>query len=231
MNKNYNIYRCIIVIVILLCFYYILTGEINESFVSFNEKVKYRMLSKSFNSPKWVKYIDKLKFKEYARKKNVDTPKTLGIFSNPYEIKYDDIPNNCVIKLNNGSGRNIIIKDKTIIGGNLPKNLDLKNDWHIIQNKLNYWKKPYNPKREQQYKYITPLIYFEELLEPEPIEYKLHVFNGKVKIIYLADNKVVGSCRRYYDVNWNYIGCYDNIYKECNYEIKDMKLIFNWFGF
>ena len=81
--------------------------------------------------------VDKLLFKEYAKEKNVNTPKTYYIYDNSEEIDLDKLPNDFVIKINNGSGKNIIVKDKKIISGNLPKNLDLIKDWKNIKNILN----------------------------------------------------------------------------------------------
>ena len=38
--------------------------------------------------------------------------KILGVYNNAEEIKYEDLPNKFVLKINNGSDMNIIVKDK-----------------------------------------------------------------------------------------------------------------------
>jgi hypothetical protein len=185
-----------------------------ELFTSFNDKIKLRMKSPEFDSPKWVKYIDKLKFKEYAKKMNIDSPKTLFVINNINKLSLKDIPANCVIKTNHASARNIIIKNGKIIGGNI-KNLDLVKDWDLIKQRLKRWLDPYNIIKEPQYKYITPKIYVEELLEPSPTEIKLLVINGKVKLLYIFDNTIRPPCRQYLDTNWNPIDCSDSVRDTC----------------
>ena len=80
----------------------------------YNSMIKYNMKYK-LNNSKWVNFIDKNKFKEYASKKGIKTFKTLDIYDqkNYYNINFKDLPNSFVLKSNKGSGRNIIVKDKS----------------------------------------------------------------------------------------------------------------------
>ena len=214
-----NIYiKIILVISIVLTFLTILSKKYVENFISFNEKIKLRMNSSDLNNPKWVKYIDKLKFKEYAKQRNVDSPKTLLIINNIDELSLKDIPSNCAIKTNHASARNIIIKNGKIIGGNI-RNLDLVKDWDLIKQRLKKWLEPFIILKEPQYKYIEPKIYIEELMDPSPVEMRLFVIYGKVKMLYMVDNTIYPSCRQYLDTNWNPIDCYDNVYKICHRKV------------
>ena len=137
------------------------------------------------DDPKWVQYIDKLLLKEYAKSKGIESPRTIAIIDS-FDI--DTIPENCVIKMNNGSNRNIVIKDGAIIGG-IGKGGTLSSQADLITSTIEEWKKPFNPKYEPQYKYIQPKLFLEELFYPVPEDYKFFVFHGKVKVIQLDGDR------------------------------------------
>ena len=187
-----------------------------KEYIPFTTKLKKYMNSPKMNSDKWVKNVDKVLFKDYAKSKGIDTAKILlGPFDDANEMKLKDIPENCVLKLNNGSGRNIGIKNGKIIFDGLDgpnehfKGKLVKDVWDNIKKQLNDWRRPFNPGGEPWYSYIKPKIFVEELLDPVPQEYKFFVFNGKVKIIQdYRKNKENGKLTlSHFDTDWEDMKC------------------------
>ena len=164
-------------------------GNIKE-YIPFTKKIKKYMKSPKMNSDKWVKYVDKVLFKDYAKSKGIDTAKILlGPFDDANEMKLKDIPKNCVLKTNNGSGRNIGIKNGKIIFDGLDRPNEhfkgklVKDVWDNIKKQLNDWRRPFNSSGEPWYQYIKPKIFVEELLDPEPQEYKFFVFKNPKSLL------------------------------------------------
>ena len=96
---------------------------------------------------------------------------------NPNEIIPGKLPNaQCVIKTNHDSGGVFIIRDKSTI-----KWQPLRHNLKKRLKKNYYWQS-----KEWQYKNIEPRIIVEKLLEDKngniPFDYKLHCFNGKVRM-------------------------------------------------
>lgn len=178
--------------------------------MSFTQKIRYRMRNE-LDDPKWAQYVDKLSFKEYAESKGIASPRTIAILES---FNIDDIPDSCVIKMNNGSSRNIIIKDGNIIGG-FGKGGTVASQKKEITETIFEWQKPYNPVWEPHYKYVQPTLFLEELMYPVPEDYKFFVFHGKVRIIQLDSSRFSSHCRLYYDRNWNDTGCRDKDHVPC----------------
>ena len=120
----------------------------------------------------------------------------LAIAERVDKINFDTLPNRFVIKINHGSGQNIIVKNKTY------ENLD------EIKVRLHYWIKRnhYYNNREWQYKEIKPMIVVEKLLLDEqgaiPKDYKLHVFGGKVEMIQIDTDRFEAHKRIFYSPTW-----------------------------
>lgn len=124
-----------------------------------------------------------------------------GVYDRVEDIRYEDLPDRFVIKTTNGSGTNIICKDKT------------KFQLEEAQIKLRDWLKRdcYGLGREWAYKDITPRIIVEEFLEDKENiydginDYKFLCFNGKVHYIVFDANRYVNHKRNIYDADWNYV--------------------------
>ena len=90
-------------------------------------------------------------------KEQIQSKILLGPFDDANEMKLKDIPENCVLKLNNGSGRNIGIKNGKIIFDGLDgpnehfKGKLVKDVWDNIKKQLNDWRRPFNPGGEPWY--------------------------------------------------------------------------------
>lgn len=122
--------------------------------------------------------------------------KLYGIWDNANDIDFDPLPRAFVLKLNNGSSRNIIVKDKT------------KIDKEDICRKLNEWKDcnfAYMS-LELHYRDIVPKIICEEYLEgvAESIyDYNIYCFHGEPEYIWCIKGSHRPDCQAsFYDKNW-----------------------------
>lgn len=123
--------------------------------------------------------------------------KIYGVWDNANEIKFDELPNAFVLKLNNGSGYNIIVKNK----------LDI--DQTEVRKKLNKWKDRNYAycSLELHYKDIVPKIICEEYLEglAENIyDYNIYCFHGEPVYIWCIKGSHKPDCKAsFYDKNWD----------------------------
>ena len=76
------------------------------------------------------------------------------------------------------------------------------------------WRKVYRPKEELQYEYIQPKLFVEELLFPEPDEYKFFIFHGKMKAVQVDFDRFKDHFRVYCDRNWNILTRMDTYHDE-----------------
>ena len=151
---------------------------------------------------KWLedkqRYVDKYKVREYIS--NVIGEKylikLLGVYNSFEEINFSKLPNSFVLKLNNGSGCNIIVKDKE------------KLDYKKLKKELDSWMKSdyYKLSREKQYKNIKQYILCEEYLSDDSGElrdYKFFCFNGKVEFVQVDNGRFSTHIQNFYDRKWN----------------------------
>lgn len=123
--------------------------------------------------------------------------KLYGVWDNATEINFNKLPNTFVLKLNHGSGYNIVVKDKSKI-----------NQTEICKT-LNKWKtQNYAYKSlELHYKDIVPKIICEEYLEglAENIyDYNIYCFHGEPVYIWCIKGSHKPGCKAsFYDKNWN----------------------------
>jgi hypothetical protein len=178
--------------------------------LSFMEKVRFRM-AHHMDSPRWVKYVDKVAFKDYARGKGVATPRTLRLFSDPSEIDPARLPVDCVIKANNGWARNIFIKGASIliVGASSDHPLvgqSTLSAWDSCLSILREWvSQPFDPNGQPQYKHIPPKILVEEFLEPIPRDLKFFVFDGVTKLIQVDQGRYGQHFRDLFDPDWRHL--------------------------
>ncbi|MFP4403769.1 MAG: ATP-grasp fold amidoligase family protein [Candidatus Woesearchaeota archaeon] len=163
---------------------------------SFNEKLQYLKLKQK--DKKFSKLSDKYKVKEYVKEKIGENIliKSLWVGKNPTKIPFKKLPKKFIIKINDSSGQNIIVKDKNKI-----------NKQDIIK-KLNKWmtQKYWKRSRELNYKDIDKKIIVEEFLEDKkttiPKDYKFFIFNGKAKYIQIDIDRFTKHKRCIYDIKW-----------------------------
>lgn len=169
---------------------------------SFNEKIQWLKLY--YRDPLMTKCADKVGVREYVKEKIGEQylVPLLGIYDNPDEIDFEKLPDKFVLKVNWGSGQNIICKNKS------------KLDILATKTQLQKWLKPesnhYFDFLEWCYKDIKPKIIAEEfIVENEPVEYQLFCFSGKVHFILCEINGKTDEKnwkRNIYDTNWNKAG-------------------------
>ena len=148
---------------------------------------------------------DKIKVRNFIREKIGESYLTrlLGVWNSEEDINFDLLPNQFVLKTNNGCGTNIIIKNKS-------KELDIAQ----IKRKLRNWKSyPYGELSGQpHYSLIKPKILAEEYLIQDknkdilPFDYKFFCFDGEPKFVILYEGRKLNEHKANYmayDINWN----------------------------
>ena len=142
---------------------------------------------------------DKFMVREYVKKKIGEEHliKLLGYWQRFEDIDFDSLPDQFVLKTNNGSGRNIIVISKDEM--NIEQSKEKLNAWLCSD----YWKGLY----ELQYKDIAPVIICEEYLPgiaDEKTEYQFFCFHGEPKYIWCIRGSHKPGCKAaFYDVEWN----------------------------
>lgn len=166
---------------------------------TFNEKLTWEKLY--YNNPLMTICADKVKARDYYCEKIQDGEKhlvkQLGIYESASEIDLDKLPDSFVLKSNWGSGRQMIIRDKSSF------------DLSLVQSELDFWMTKYAnhyySSFEYGYKNIQPKIICEEFLD---FEYKLEFFcfNGEPKFFWIVLNdKTSETQANFYKLNWEKI--------------------------
>lgn len=167
----------------------------------YSEKLQWYKLN--YRNPLMTQCADKYGVREYIKSKGLRhiLNELYVVYDNVEEINLDQLPDKFVMKTTNGSGTNILCKDKTTIC------------LEDIKKSLDHWinRDYFASGREWAYKDVVPRIIVEEYLEDEknPFEgindYKFICFNGEAKYIVLDVDRQVNHKRNIYDINWNFI--------------------------
>ncbi len=164
---------------------------------TFHEKILW--LKMYFRVPNHTIYSDKIKVRQYLKNLfGIDySVPLINVYDKVDEINFNELPNKYILKCNHGSSMNIIVRD------------NLKINQNEIKNQLNNWlKTDYGLiGREYQYKNIERKVLIEKLLYYDEnntlIDYKLFMFNGKLKLIQLMLKENGVEKKNFYDENWN----------------------------
>lgn len=164
---------------------------------TFNEKTIWLKLAHAFEDASLL--ADKVRVKDHVKNligSDYLIP-TLGVYDRAGDIEYDALPDAFVMKLNHGSGWNIICRDRDRLDTEAT-NRKL-TDWQ----RLNY----YDVGKEYQYRDIPPRIlcesYLENTSERPLLDYKFFCFSGNPVIIQVDLDRFGGHRRKYYDPDWN----------------------------
>ncbi len=188
--------------------------------LDFAAKVRYRM--RYDRNPLYITLTDKYKVREYAGSKAVKTANLLFETDHTEAIPFADLPSNYFIKMNHGSGWNILGYNSGLYlfrdGSELVNpdgsylNMKSANKYKLTKDqakKLCYrWLDRRYSKKEWAYQHIRPRIIVEELLSsnhPKDLkDYRLYTFNGEVKAI-LVDSPLYRRNREnvFFDPDWN----------------------------
>lgn len=162
--------------------------------IRYTEKLQYLRLYNLPKDPLVIKCAGRVGVRDYLRDNNLEDilVPIYGVYSTFQDIDFDKLPKQFVIKCAHACAFNYICLDKSKIEMNkLKKKFDkwLKTD---------YGKKVVEP----HYSPIKPEIIIEKYLGPAPTEYKIHVFNGKARYMYVVTGR--GSDIRYnnYYIDW-----------------------------
>lgn len=163
---------------------------------TYNEIINWEKLNVS--SPIRTELADKVKVRNWVKNKIGDEylNKIYGVWKSSEEIDFDCLPDSYVLKVNNGSARNIIVKNKT--------QLDISS----AKKQIDYWIEhnyAYND-LELHYRDIQPLVFAEKYLDgvaESVYEYDVFCFHGKPRYIWCIKGSHLPHCRAsFYDLEW-----------------------------
>lgn len=187
----------------------------------YTEKIQWYKLY--YRNPVMMECVDKYGVRKYIEKKGLGNilNQLYQVVDRPEEINFDQLPDKFVIKTTNGSGTNILVKDK--------KTLDIAETKKKLNDFLNMAEA--SAGREWAYGGSGKKIIVEELLEDNSnkdkgiSDYKFLCFNGKPVYVVYDKDRFSDHKRNFYDVNWNYVKvdsdcpCFeDSVKKPENYE-------------
>ena len=186
-----------------LCFDYYLGKKINwKNPQTYNEKLQWLKIYDRQDS--YTKMLDKYEAKEYV--KNIIGEEyiitTIGIYDKFENIDFEKLPQQFVMKCTHDSGGLVICKDKS--------KLNLKEAKRKINQclKVNY----FNCWKEWPYKNVKPRIIIEKYMTNDDSDgindYKFFCFNGKVKLLFIATDRVNENEETkfdFYDENFNHL--------------------------
>lgn len=140
--------------------------------------------------------------------------KTYGVYDKFEDINFDKLPNSFAMKCSHGCAMNYICYDKS------------KINYEELKKKFNKWLKTNYGKKtvELHYAPIKPQIIVEELMLENgklPTEYKIHVFNGVAKNLYVVTSRGVDIRYNNYYIDWTpFDGSQFNGWKKTDYPLK-----------
>lgn len=154
----------------------------------------------------WTLCADKYRMREYVTSKGLEShlAQLYGHWENPKDIDFNSLPNEFVLKSNNGCGTVKIVTNKS--------DLDIPSTIKLLKS----WLKPYGYVGGQShYMRIKPCIIAEELLHQDDaekifsptslVDYKMWCINGEPESIWVAYNRhnALMVDMALYDTNWN----------------------------
>lgn len=163
-----------------------------------NEKILWLKFNDYWNNPLIKQCADKFKVRDYIRQKGCGEilNDLLAVYDSVDEVEWDKLPSSFVIKLNIGSGYNLIVPNK--------KELNICE----AKKRIAKWMKSkyYLEYSEMQYKNVKPYILVEKYLKPKkglfPDDYKFYSFDGDVPYVMVCtDRKDGGKHPRYWYYN------------------------------
>ena len=172
-----------------------------------NEKILWAKLYS--DTSLWTILADKYKVRDYVEQKGLGDSlvKFYGAWSNAADFDFDQLPENFILKANNGDGKgtNKPVRGKSkLTDGQKNAIIKMMDEWLHRKNIGLLHAEPH-------YKNIPPLVIAEELLplpkgESTLIDYKMWCFNGKVHYIWTCSERSADGSRAHvmlYDRDWN----------------------------
>lgn len=156
------------------------------------------------DTTEWTRLADKYAVREFVKERGLEEilVTLYGKWEKVEDVNWDILPNEFILKTNNGSGTNIVVKDKS--SANIEE----------LSAQLNMFLKKVEKPRASEFHYqgMKPCVIAEELLHnPEEdekytssiIDYKIWCFNGKPYSFFIGTNRSNKSVEFHsYDLNW-----------------------------
>lgn len=182
----------------------------------YTEKLQYLRL---YVYPKYdlvSKCAGRIGVRDYLKEMGYDDLliKTYGVFDKFDDIDFTKLPKAFVMKCSHGSAMNYICYDKN------------KINYKELKKKFNKWLKTNYGKKtvELHYSKIKPQIIIEELMLENgklPTEYKIHVYNGIARNLYVVTSRGVDIRYNNYYIDWTpFDGSQFNGWKKTDYPLK-----------
>ncbi len=164
---------------------------------TFDEKIQYLQLYRYGQME--ANCTDKIKARDFIIGMGMEEhlPKLYATYNKAEEVNFNFLPEQFVLKVNNGAGYNIICKDKK------------KISYAVCRKELKRWLEEEYGKRGLEFHYarIEPRILCEEYIDygqgNDIIDFKFHCFSGKVHTILTCTERSIGLKLNYYDTSWN----------------------------
>ena len=182
----------------------------------YTEKLQYLRLYVYPKDDLVSKCAGRVGVREYVKEQGFDKLliKIYGVFDRFEDIDFSKLPNQFVLKCSHGCAMNYICYDKS------------KINYEELKKKFNKWLKTNYGKKtlELHYSKIKPQIIIEELMLENgklPTEYKIHVFNGKARNLYVVTSRGVDIKYNNYYIDWTPFDGYQfNGWKKTDYPLK-----------
>ena len=176
--------------------------------ILFTEKMQWLKLFDA--TPQKTRLADKYAVREYVKEKVGEEylVPLLGVWDSFDQISFAELPNQFALKLNNGCGMNVIVKDKS------------KFDATAAKRKFDFWIKTnyaFNA-FEMQYRDINNKIIAEQYIEQSNgnlYDFKFDCFNGEPYICeFIGDRNLTKHTgfQAFVDLQWNKLNIDDNTY-------------------
>lgn len=169
---------------------------------TFNEKLQWLKLHD--HKPGYTMFVDKYLVKDYVASvigERYIIP-TLGVWDNPEEIDWENLPEQFVLKTNHDGGNFgvVVCKDKsTFDKAKAIKRLKASLERNVFK---------YG--REWPYKNVKRKVFAEQYLEDESAkdlpDYKFFCFDGEVKALFIGTERQSGDVKfDYFDEDFNHL--------------------------
>ncbi len=163
---------------------------------TFNEKLQWLKLN--CQNPLMTKCADKVGVRDYVKEKIGDKYliPCLGVWDKAEDIDFDALPDRFVLKVNWGSGQNIIVKNKAEL--DIIETCSQLNTW--LKTEHNHYYNFF----EWPYKDIKPKIIAEKYLDfaADLLDYKIMCYNGIPKNLFVCSERQSGLKVTFFDLNW-----------------------------
>ena len=169
----------------------------------YTEKLQWRKLYDLEES--YVQLSDKYKVRSWVEQKigKEYLIPLLGVWESFDEIDFNELPESFVLKTNNASHTNIIVKNKK----------DFIKKKRVYKKKMDYWMSvPFGflEGLELHYNKIHPVIIAEKFLKPiegesDLVDYKFYCFGGKPFICQVIGDRSIGETVDFFDMSWEHV--------------------------